>query len=83
MANNVLHWNNEQELIVAQKVLYHVYMFMNINNKYYRSDFYLQMIQSASRFIRALETYGVQAARVASFQGDRNLAIFTTENVGE
>ncbi|XP_020632814.1 brain-specific angiogenesis inhibitor 1-like isoform X2 [Orbicella faveolata] len=58
VANSVLHRNNEQEFIVAQKLL-----------------------QTASRFIRVLETYGLQAARVTSFEGDRNLEIFISENV--
>lgn len=58
VANSVLHRNNEQEFIVAQKLL-----------------------QTASRFIRVLETYGLQAARLTSFEGDRNLEIFLSENV--
>ena len=45
--------------------------------------FYSQLLQTASKFIRLLETYGLQAARVASFEGDRNLELFITENVGE
>ncbi|KAL9989659.1 hypothetical protein ACROYT_G004227 [Oculina patagonica] len=58
VANNVLHRNNEQEFIVAQKLL-----------------------QTASKFIRVLEIYGLQAARVSSFVGERNLELFITENV--
>ena len=53
------------------------------NSLTYSSDFYLQLLQTASKFIRVLETYGLQAARVASFEGGRNLELFITENVGE
>lgn len=58
VANHILHWHNEQELIMAQKYL-----------------------QTASKFIRVLEKYGLQAAKVASVGEVRNLAILITEHV--
>ena len=43
----------------------------------------LQVLQTASKFILALEKYGLQSAQVASNNAKRNLKIFITEYVGE
>ena len=43
----------------------------------------LQVLQTASKFILALEKYGLQSAQVASINAKRNLKIFITEYVGE
>ena len=46
-------------------------------------SFYFQYLQTASKFIRVLEKYGLQAAKVASVGEVRNLAILITEHVGK
>lgn len=99
VANHILHWHNEQELIMAQKVFFFVKLFASnhhtiiINqweekrNFLFSDDeagsFYLQYLQTASKFIRVLEKYGLQAAKVASVGEVRNLAILITEHVGK
>lgn len=100
VANHILHWHNEQELIMAQKVFFFFVKLFASNhhtiiinqweekhNFLFSDDeagsFYLQYLQTASKFIRVLEKYGLQAAKVASVGEVRNLAILITEHVGK
>jgi len=50
---------------------------------HFSRELFVQVLQTASKFILALEKYGLQSAQVASINANRNLKIFITEYVGE